>query len=133
MVGDDLADAMPVMRLRKKTKITILAYLRSESWLLGHSGLWSTSLLQRRITLSQPSISTGPPTRPVPQPSPSLIYRRPRPKQFGWFAMIIAVIGRFLIGAAVVAFGTAGTAGESSAYSSGEGDGAEYVRTKELN
>lgn len=116
-----------------KTKITILAYPRSESWLLGHPGLWSTSLLQRRITLSQPSISTGPPTRPVPQPSPSPIYRRPRPKQFGWFAMIIAIVGRFVIGAAVVAFGTAGTAGESSAYNSGEGDGAEYVQTEELN
>jgi hypothetical protein len=97
-----------------KTKITILAYPLSESQLLGHPGLWSTSLLQRRITLSQPSISTGPPTRPVPQPSPSPIYRRPRPKRFGWFAMIIAVVGRFLIGAAVVAFGTEGTAGKAA-------------------
>jgi hypothetical protein len=47
--------------------------------------------------------------------------------------MIIAIVGRFLIGAAVVAFGTAGTAGESSGDNSGEGDGAEYVRTEELN
>jgi hypothetical protein len=65
--------------------------------------------------LSQPSISTGPPTPPVPQPSPPPIYRRPRPKQLGWFAMIIAVVGRFVIGAAVVAFGSAGPTGKAAA------------------
>ena len=59
--------------------------------------------------LVQPSIFTGPPTRPVRQPSPPPIYRRPRPKQFGWFAMIIAVVGRFVIDAAVVALGSAAT------------------------
>jgi hypothetical protein len=46
--------------------------------------------------------------------------------------MIIAVVGRFVIGAAVLAPGSAGTTGKAAAITPGEGDGAEYIRTQEL-
>jgi hypothetical protein len=65
--------------------------------------------------MSQPSITTGRPTQPVPQPSPPPVYRTPRSKQFSWFAMIIAVVKSFGMGAAV------------------DRDGAEYIGTQELN
>ena len=99
---------------QKPPKITILAYPRSESWLLGHPGLWSTSLLQRRITLSHRRYLLAR-RHGQYRSSPPPIYRRPRPNQFGWFAMIIAVVGRFVIGAAVVALGSAGTTGKAAA------------------
>ena len=63
--------------------------------------------------MSQPPTPTGQlqQPQPLPQPLPPPIYRQPRPKQFGWLAMIIAVVGAFGLGAAVVAFGGPGTIG----------------------
>ena len=54
--------------------------------------------------MSQPPTPTGLLQQPQPWPPP--IYRAPRPKQFGWLAMIIAVVGAFGLGAAVVALGS---------------------------
>jgi hypothetical protein len=59
--------------------------------------------------MSQPPTPTGALTQPFPQPQPEPlpppIHRGLRPKQFGWPAMIIAVVGAFGMGAAVVALG----------------------------
>jgi hypothetical protein len=55
--------------------------------------------------MSQPPTPTGPLQQPQPQSLPP-IHRAPRPNQFGWLAMIIAIVGAFGVGAAVVAVGT---------------------------
>ena len=68
--------------------------------------------------MSQPT-PPGPPIRPgpepQPQPLPPPVYRTPRPKQFGWIAMIIAVVGAFEVGAAVLALGSTDTTGTPAA------------------
>jgi hypothetical protein len=63
--------------------------------------------------MSQPPIPPVPPTQPGPQaqPLPPPVYRTTKPKQFGWVAMIIAVVGAFGVGAAVVALGRTDTTG----------------------
>jgi hypothetical protein len=61
--------------------------------------------------MSQPPTPTGQLQQPQPQPWPPPIYRQPRPKQFGWPAMIIAIVGAFALGAAVVALGRTDTTG----------------------
>jgi hypothetical protein len=63
--------------------------------------------------MSQPRTPMGLSTDPLPQPQPlpPPIHRAPRPKKFGWLAMIIAVVGSFGIGAAVVALGSTDTTG----------------------
>jgi hypothetical protein len=63
--------------------------------------------------MSQPPTPTGQLQQPQPLPPP--IYRQPRTKQFGWLAMIIAVVGAFGLGAAVVAVGSADTIGTPAA------------------
>jgi hypothetical protein len=40
---------------------------------------------------------------------------RPRPEQFGWIAMIIAVVGAFGVGAAALAMGSTDTTGTQDA------------------
>jgi hypothetical protein len=59
--------------------------------------------------MSQPPTPKGLLQQPQPWPPP--IYRAPRPKQFGWLAMIIAVVGAFGLGAAVVALGSTDSTG----------------------
>lgn len=63
--------------------------------------------------MSQPPTPMGLPTDPLarPRPLPPPINRARRPKKFGWLAMIIAVVGSFGIGAAVVALGSTDTTG----------------------
>jgi hypothetical protein len=63
--------------------------------------------------MSQPPTPTGllQPQQPWPPP----IYRAPRPKRFGWLAMIIAIVGAFGIGAGVVALGSTDTTGTPAA------------------
>ena len=70
--------------------------------------------------MSQPPTPTGALTQPVPQPQPQPeplppIQRAPRRKQFGWPAMIIAVVGAFGMGAAVVALGSTDIIGRPAA------------------
>ena len=69
--------------------------------------------------MSQPPTPTGALTQQFPQPQseplPPPIRRAPRPKQFGWPAMIIAVVGAFGIGAAVVALGSTDIIGRPAA------------------
>ncbi|HEX6760760.1 MAG TPA: hypothetical protein VF086_20465 [Propionibacteriaceae bacterium] len=43
------------------------------------------------------------------------VYRSPRPEQFGWIAVIIAVVGAFGVGAAVLALGSRDTTGTPAA------------------
>jgi hypothetical protein len=65
--------------------------------------------------MSQPTTPPGPPTQsgpePQPQPLSPPVYRTPRPKQFGWIAVIIAVVGAFGVGAAGLALGSMDTTG----------------------
>jgi hypothetical protein len=61
--------------------------------------------------MSQPPTPTG----QLQQPQPLPIYRAPRPKQFGWLAMIIAIVGAFGLGAAVVALGSTDITGTPAA------------------
>ena len=63
--------------------------------------------------MSQPPMPTGQLQQLQPLPPP--IYRAPRPKQFGWLAMIIAVVGAFGLGAAVVALGSTDITGTPAA------------------
>jgi hypothetical protein len=63
--------------------------------------------------MSQPPTPTGQLQQPQPLPPP--IYQAPRPKQFGWLAMIIATVGAFGLGAAVVALGSTDTTGTPAA------------------
>jgi hypothetical protein len=63
--------------------------------------------------MSQPPTPTGPLQQPQPWPPP--IDRAPRRKQFGWPAMIIAVVGAFGMGAAVVALGSTDIIGRPAA------------------
>jgi hypothetical protein len=58
------------------------------------------------VTATDASGATHPAT---PQPLPRSVYQTPKPKQFGWVAMIIAVVGAFAVGAAVVALGSRDT------------------------
>ena len=69
-----------------------------------------------------PSIRPGP--EPQPQPLPPAVYRMPRPMQFGWIAMIIAVVEAFEVGAAVLALGSTDATGftpRKSTFRSGSG------------
>jgi hypothetical protein len=63
--------------------------------------------------MSQPPTQTGQLQQPQPLPPP--IYQVPRTKQFGWLAMIIAIVGAFGLGAAVVALGSTDTTGTPAA------------------
>ena len=63
--------------------------------------------------MSQPPTPTGQLQQPQPLPPP--IHRAPRPKQFGWLAMIIAIVGAFGVGAAVGAVGSTDTTGTPAA------------------
>ncbi len=65
--------------------------------------------------MSQPPMPTGQLQQLQPLPPP--IYRAPRPEQFGWLAMIIAVVGAFGLGAAVVALGSTDITGNTGGYS----------------
>ena len=69
--------------------------------------------------MSQPPTPPGLPTQslpqPQPQPLPPAIDWAPRRKQFGWPAMIIAVVGAFGFGAAVVWLGSTDTTGTPAA------------------
>jgi hypothetical protein len=69
--------------------------------------------LAKDRSMSQPPTPTGQLQQSQPWPPP--IYRAPRPKQFGWLAMIIAVVGAFGFGAGVVAVGSADTTGAQAA------------------
>jgi hypothetical protein len=72
--------------------------------------------------MSQPPTPPGLPTQslpqPQPQPLPPAIDWAPRRKQFGWPAMIIAVVGAFGFGAAVVWLGSTDTTGTPAAQQS---------------
>jgi hypothetical protein len=65
--------------------------------------------------MSPPPTLTGPLQQPQPQSLPPPIHRAPRPKHFGWLAMIIAIVGAFGFGAAVGAVGSTGTIGTPAA------------------
>jgi hypothetical protein len=62
--------------------------------------------------MSQPT-PPGLPTQLEPQPQPLSppVYWTPRPKQFGWIAVIIAVVEAFGVGAAVLSSGNRGADG----------------------
>ena len=62
------------------------------------------------VTATNASGASHPATpQPRSQPLPPPVYRTPKPKQFGWVATLIAVVGAFAVGAAVVRLGSRDT------------------------
>ena len=71
------------------------------------------------VTATNASGASHPATpQPRSQPLPPPVYRTPKPKQFGWVATLIAVVGAFAVGAAVVRLGSRDTTATPAATAS---------------